>query len=45
MPGHTGDVPVMAPGVAGMPGFVVTAKLDGVLVPQELEAVTDIFPF
>jgi hypothetical protein len=35
----------MVPGVAGAPGFTVTAKLTGKLVPQLLPAVTVIFPF
>jgi hypothetical protein len=38
-------VPVIVPGVAGVPGFTVTAKLPGKLVPQLLPAVTVIFPF
>ena len=45
MAGQTAVVPVIVPGVAGVPGFTVTAKLLAVLVPQELVAVTVIFPF
>jgi hypothetical protein len=44
-PGHCAAVPVIAPGVAGTPGFTVTAKLAGELIPQPLPAVTVIFPF
>jgi hypothetical protein len=43
--GHTAVVPVIVPGVAGVPGSTDKAKLLGELVPQELEAVTEIFPF
>ena len=35
----------MAPGVAGVAGLTVTAKLLAALVPQLLPAVTVIFPF
>jgi hypothetical protein len=35
----------MVPGVAGVPGLTVTAKLPGKLAPQLLSAVTLIFPF
>ena len=45
MAGQTGVVPVIVPGVAGVPGLTVTAKLLAELVPQELVAVTVIFPF
>lgn len=38
-------LPVMAPGVAGVPAPTVTASVLAVLVPQVLEAVTLIFPF
>lgn len=44
-PGHTGEVPVIGPGVAGVPGLTVTGTLLAILVPQELVAVTEIFPF
>ena len=43
--GHCVAVPVIAPGVAGVPGFTVTAKVLTALVPQELSAVTVILPF
>jgi hypothetical protein len=36
--------PVIAPGVEGIAGLTKTAKLCIVLVPQEFEAVTVIFP-
>jgi len=36
---------VITPGVAGVPGLTVTAKVCAALVPQELLAVTLIFPF
>ena len=45
MAGHTGVIPVIVPGVAGVPGFTVTAKLLAELVPHEFVAVTVIFPF
>jgi hypothetical protein len=45
VPGHTGVVPAMIPGVAGVPGFTVTGKVLALLVPQELVAVTVMFPF
>ena len=38
-------VPVIVPGVAGVPGLTVTAKVFTRLVPQELLAVTPTFPF
>ena len=38
-------VPVIVPGVAGVPGLTVTASVFAALVPHELPAVTDIFPF
>ena len=44
-PGHCGVVPVIVPGVAGVPGLTVTAKLFDALVPHELVAVTVMFPF
>jgi hypothetical protein len=44
-PGHCVAVPVIAPGVAGVPGPTVTASVLAALVPQELPAVTVIFPF
>ena len=44
-PGQTVPVPVIAPGVAGVPGLTVTGSVLAVLVPQELVAVTEIFPF
>ena len=43
--GHTVVVPVIAPGVAGAAGLTTTAKILALLVPQELVAVTEIFPF
>ena len=36
---------VIGPGVAGVPGLTNTAKVWGLLVPQELIAVIEIFPF
>jgi hypothetical protein len=44
-PAHCADVPVIAPGVEGVAGFTVTARLLAVLVPQLLPAVTLILPF
>ena len=44
-PGQTGDDPVIGPGVEGVPGLTTTGKLLAALVPHELVAVTDIFPF
>ena len=44
-PGHCGVVPVMVPGVAGVPGSTVTASVLAALVPHELPAVTVILPF
>ena len=35
----------MMPGVEGVPGFTVTANVLDALVPQELVAVTVMFPF
>ena len=43
--GQTVAEPVIVPGVAGVPALTVTAKLLAKLVPQELVAVTVIFPF
>ena len=43
--GHCGVVPLMVPGVAGIAGLTVTAKLFALLVPQLLLAVTVISPF
>ena len=45
MEGQAGVVPIIVPGVAGVPGLTVTATLLAALVPQELVAVTVIFPF
>ena len=45
MPGQTGVVPVIVPGLAGVPGLTVTAKVFARLVPQEFPAVTLTFPF
>src|SRR5678816_2654545 len=44
-PGHWVAVPVMVPGVAGVPGLTVTASVLIPLVPHELPAVTVILPF
>ena len=44
-PGHWVAVPVIAPGVAGVPGFIVTGSELAVLVPHEFPAVTVMFPF
>ena len=44
MPGHTGVVPVIVPGVAGVPALTTTAKLFAALVPQLFPAVTVILP-
>ena len=44
-PGHWGVVPVIVPGVEGIPGFTVTANELDALVPHELVAVTVMFPF
>ena len=44
-PGHCAAVPVIVPGVDGVPFPTVTATVDGELVPHVLEAVTEIFPF
>ena len=44
-PGHCVAVPVMTPGVAGVPGFTVTASVLAALVPHEFPAVTVMFPF
>ena len=35
----------MVPGVRGAPGLTVTDLEEALLVPQELDAVTVIFPF
>ena len=43
--GHTGELPVIVPGVAGTAGLTVTARFLTALVPQELLAVTEMFPF
>jgi hypothetical protein len=43
VPGHTGFAPVIAPGIAGAEP-TVTAKQVAALVPQLLDAVTQIFP-
>ena len=45
IPEHTGVVPVIVPGVAGVPALTVTANVCAALVPQELVAVTVMFPF
>ena len=42
---HCSAPPVIIPGVAGGPGLTVTASVLAVLVPQELVAVTVMFPF
>ena len=42
--GQTGVVPVIAPGVAGVPGLKVTANLLALLVPHELIAIKVILP-
>ena len=44
-PGHWGVVPVIVPGVEGVPGLTVTAKLFAALVPQEFPEVTVMLPF
>ena len=44
IPGHSDAVPVIAPGVAGVPGCTVTASVFAVLLPQLLFAVTVILP-
>ena len=44
-PGHCMAVPVMVPGVAGVPGLTVTASVLAALVPHELPDVTVISPF
>ncbi len=43
--GHWAIVPVIEPGVAGVPGCTVTASVFGELVPHVLPAVTDMSPF
>ena len=43
--GHTMVSPVIGPGVSGVPGSTETASVLASLVPQELDAVTEIFPF
>ena len=45
VPGQTGVVPVIGPGTTGVPGLTVTGKLFAMLVPHELVAVTETFPF
>ena len=45
IPGHTGVVPVIDPGVAGGAGLTVTGRVCAALVPHELVAVTVMFPF
>ena len=44
-PGHCAAVPEIIPGLVGVPGFTVTAKLEAADVPHELPAVTAMFPF
>ena len=44
IPGQTGEGPAIVPGVAGVPGLTTTAKFCTPLVPQELVALTEIFP-
>ena len=44
-PGHCAAVPVMDPGVDGVPGDTVTDNELGVLVPHVFPAVTVILPF
>ena len=44
IPGQTGVGPAIVPGVAGVPGLTVTRRFCCPLVPQELVAVTIIFP-
>ena len=44
VPGHTVFEPEMAEGVAGVPGFIVIAKVCAALVPQPFKAFTVIFP-
>ena len=44
IPGQTGVVPVIAPGIAGVPGFTTTAFVCGALVPHEFPSVTVISP-
>ena len=43
--GHWLAVPVIVPGVVGVPGLTITGKILAALVPHELPAVTVIFPF
>ena len=43
--GHCVVVPVMAPGVAGVAGCIVTTREAAALVPQLLPAVTVMLPF
>lgn len=45
IPGQTVAVPVIVGGVAGVPGLTVTGNVLAALVPHELVAVTEIFPF
>jgi hypothetical protein len=42
--GHCAAVPVIGPGVAGVPGLTITAIVEALLVPQVFPAVTDIVP-
>ena len=42
--GHTGDVPLIEPGVAGIAGLTTTAKAWSALVPHELVADTVMLP-
>jgi hypothetical protein len=42
---QTALVPVIEPGVAGVPGFTTTGNGLAELVPQLFDAVTLIFPF
>ena len=44
IPGQTGVGPAIVPGVAGVPGLTTIAKFCNPLVPQELVALTEIFP-
>jgi hypothetical protein len=42
---HNSAGPLIAAGIAGVPGLTVTGNVVTALVPQSLEAVTVIFPF
>jgi hypothetical protein len=44
VPGHTGEGPLIVAGVAGAAALTTTAAVLAVLVPQELVAVTVMFP-